>query len=455
MKRRVELDIVSLAYTGQSVGYINGKVTFVNGGLPGERVEAVITKSKKSFNQATLAQVLAKSPERIKPVCPHYDICGGCTWQDLDYQRQLLYKHQQVVDCLSHIGGFENLAIDAIHPSPDTFWYRNKMEFSFHVVPVHRSIRGFVLGLHHRGRFDHIFDVHECHLQSPESNRLVIWLRDAVERLSLPVYDLVNHEGFLRFAVIREGKQTGQRMLILVSGEGEFIHKETLTEQLLDAFPDLTTAVWMVNRQKANIARGELQEIFFGPGYIEDSILGRRFCIAPLSFFQTNTVQAEQLYRQALDLAEISTSDHLLDLYCGSGAIGLCAADRVASITGIEIDPDAIASARLNAERNGIANASFFAGAVHKVIASGVLPQERFDPIIVDPPRAGLEPKTVELLLTFDSTRLIYISCNPATFARDARLLANGGYHLCRVVPFDMFPHTMHIELVSLFQKTV
>ena len=453
MKRNIELDITSLAYTGQSVGYLDGKVTFVNGGLPGEKVEAHITKFKKSFNQARLRKILVKSPERIPAVCRHFDICGGCTWQDLDYDRQLFYKHKQITDCLQHIGGLSDFPVDPIHPSPERFFYRNKMEFSFHVESNRTDAPDFVFGLHERGRFDSIFDLEECHLQSPLSNRLVNFIRAAARRLSIPIYDLVAHRGFLRFVIVREGKNSGQAMLVLVSGEGEFVAKDAFVSQLKAAFPELTTIIWLVNDQKANIARGQVREVLHGPGFIEESILGLRFRIGPGSFFQTNSRQTENLYRTAIELARITASDHLLDLYCGAGTIGLCAAGQAAQVTGIEIDPDSVAAARINAEINGITNARFFAGTVHQVLADEQLHGTTFDPVMIDPPRAGLEPKALIQLLELQPRRLVYISCNPATFARDAAQLVSAGYALCQVVPFDMFPHTMHIELVSRFEK--
>jgi 23S rRNA (uracil1939-C5)-methyltransferase len=453
MKRVVELDIVNLAYNGKAVAYLDGKVTFVNGGLPGEKVEARIIKSKRSYNQAKLIRVLTRSPERIDAVCQHYELCGGCTWQDLDYERQLHYKRDQIVASLEHIGGFEDVEVGAINPSPDTFFYRNKMEYSYHVCPPEVSSRGFVLGLHERGRFDRIFDVVECHLESDPSNRLVNFIREKVSEFNIPVYDLVAHRGFLRFIIIREGKNTGQYMLTLVSGEGDFVAKDELVKALTGSFPELTTIVWVVNKTITNIAKGEIREILHGPGYIEEDILGLKFRITPGSFFQTNSRQTENLYRTAIDLARITASDTVLDLYCGAGTIGICAASRAGEVIGIDIEDEAIESARINARINGLDNCHFYAGPVRKLMLSDELRDRRFDPVIVDPPRVGMHPKALNRLLDINPDKIIYISCNPATFARDARELADHGYTLGEVIPFDMFPHTMHIELVSHFEK--
>ncbi|MCP4569293.1 MAG: 23S rRNA (uracil(1939)-C(5))-methyltransferase RlmD [FCB group bacterium] len=453
MKRIIELDIEDLAYNGQAIGYDNGKVTFVKGGLPGERVRAKITKIKKKHNQAKVLEVLIKSPERIDAVCGHYEVCGGCIWQDLGYERQLFYKRNQIESCLKHIGGFDEVVIDDIHPSPEKFFYRNKMEFSFHTCAPQYSTRGFLLGLHERGRFDKIFDISDCRLQSEMSNRLVIFLREEIERLSIPVYNLIEHHGFLRFVIFREGKNTGQSLLVLVSGAGDFVGKEELVASLQKEFPILTTAVWTVNDTITNIAKGEIREVLFGPGYIEEEVMDLRFRISPGSFFQTNSRQAENLYRRAIELAGLSKNDTLLDLYCGAGAIGICAAGAAGSVVGIDIEEEAIEAAIINAQINNLDNIRFFAGPARKVLSADPLKDMKFDVVINDPPRAGMHPKALKRLIEIDAERLVYISCNPATFARDAAELRLAGYSLGRVTPFDMFPHTMHIELVAHFEK--
>jgi len=453
MKGEIELDVVDLAYNGKSVGYLDGKVTFVNGGLPGERIMARLTKSKRRYNDAILLRVLTPSSERIQPICQHYDVCGGCTWQDLDYQRQLFYKRNQVIASLEHIGALGDVVVEDIRSSPDTFFYRNKMEFSFHTCSPQTSARGFILGLHERGRFDSIFDVVCCHLQSDLSNRLVNFIREKTAELGLPAYDLIEHQGFLRFAVVREGKNTGQVMLILVTADDRFPAQTGFLSALKSNFPELTTIVWVVNPGVTNIARGELREVLHGPGYIEEEILGYRFRIAPGSFFQTNSRQTENLYRTAIDLAGIRDDDTILDLYCGAGTIGLCAADRARAVVGIDIETEAIDAARLNAKLNKVKNARFYAGDVRQVMRADEMKEEAFDPVFVDPPRVGMHPRALARLLEAAPRRIVYISCNPATFARDAKQLAAFGYVLETVIPFDMFPHTMHIELVSRFTK--
>jgi len=454
MKRRIELDIVDLAYNGQAIGYDNGKVTFVKGVLPGERIEAQIIKTKKNHNQARMLRILTPSPERIVPVCEHFEICGGCTWQDLDYERQLFYKRKQVTACLEHIGGFKNIEVEDIRRAPEIYFYRNKMEFSFHTCKSEIAERGFTLGLHERGRFDRVFDINKCHLQSDLSNQIVGHIRKLMPRLGIPAYDLIRHTGFMRFAIIREGKISGQTMLVLVSGGGEFPAKEEFTNALITRFPQLTSIIWVVNDTLTNIARGEIREALHGPEYIEEEILGLKFRISPGSFFQTNSRQAQELYRAAIEAADINPDDTILDLYCGTGAIGICAAPKAGRVIGIEIEKEAVDAARINAEINNLDNCAFYAGAARKILDTDDVKDISFDVVFNDPPRAGMHPRALKRLIEIDAPRLIYISCNPATFARDAAALRDAGYVLRTVKPFDMFPHTMHIELVSRFEKT-
>jgi 23S rRNA (uracil1939-C5)-methyltransferase len=269
----------------------------------------------------------------------------------------------------------------------------------------------------------------------------------------IPVYDLVAHQGFLRFVIIREGKNTGQLMLSLISGAGDFVAKEKLVEALKDQFPELTTIVWVVNETITNIARGEIHEILHGPGYIEEDILGLKFRITPGSFFQTNSLQTENLYRTAIDLAELDNSDTILDLYCGAGTIGICAANRVKSVIGIDIEEEAIESARVNARINAVDNCRFYSGPVRKVILADELKDKKFDTVFLDPPRVGIHPRAMKRILEIMPDRIIYISCNPATFARDARIFKDSGYEIRKMTPFDMFPHTMHIELAARLEK--
>lgn len=446
---RIRLTIDDLAFDGKAVSKTLGKVVFLNGGLPGETVEAEIVRTGRRFDVGRVHEIVDKVPERIDPVCEHFDICGGCTWQDLEYERQLHFKYKQVGDCLQRLGHLHDVAVRPVLPSAEQFFYRNKMEFSFNVDPE----TGFALGMHHRGRWEKIFDLNACHLQSEISNRLVHWARDYVRRTGLSVYNIASHEGFLRFLMIREGKNTGQTMVNIVTNYGAIPQCDELVSDMLKAVPEVTTIVHNQNGQKSNIAVGEVEEVLHGPGFIEEELLGCRFRIRANSFFQTNSRQAERLYQVGFDLLKAGPSDRILDLYCGTGAIGIILARSVAHVTGVELVEDAIAAARENAALNQLRNIEF-----HHANARAWLKDRQhdhdFDAIIVDPPRAGLHPKALKRVIAMAPARLLYISCNPSTFARDAAELVKSGYRLPSVQPVDMFPHTMHIELAGLFSHS-
>lgn len=447
----VETEIIDLAYDGKSVGSVGGKVVFLDSGLPGETVRARIIKTKRRFCVGRVVEIINKSDSRVKAPCVHYGVCGGCTWQDLDYDKQLYYKRKQVVDCLRHIGKIENVNVAKAIGSKDRFFYRNKMEFSFNALDDDK----FALGLHRRGCFDEIFDVRECLLESETSNEIIHWLREFVSANDIPVYNVTDHTGFIRFAVIRQAKNTGEIMLNIVTTDGAIPDVENLVEAARDKFSQIKTIVQNINDKKSNIAKGEKENILYGSGFIEEQILGYSFRIYANSFFQTNTKQAEVLYSKAFDLLAPEKSDRLLDMYCGTGTIGMCASGYVADVMGIDSEPSAIRAAEENAEINGVENIHFLAGSAEDILNKK---SEIFGGLtcaIVDPPRAGLHPKALRSLMDLDLSRIIYISCNPATFSRDAAKLIGSGYKISQVVPVDMFPHTMHIELVAGFHRQV
>lgn len=449
-EKLIEIEIKDLAFDGKAVGHVDGKVVFLNGGLPGETVLAEITRSRPRFDEARVREILIKSELRVPAPCEHFPYCGGCTWQDLSYQQQLQFKRKQVVDCLERIAKLEGVVVGECLGSSEVFFYRNKMEFSFHVDPDGE----FTLGLHERGHFDRIFDLNRCHLQSDLSNRIVHWLRNYIRTTRIPVYDVRAHEGYMRFVVIRQAKRTGQTMVNLVTNYGPFPNADQLVSQMREAIPEVTTIVHNQNGQKSNIATGEIEAVLSGPGWIEEKVLDMTFRIRANSFFQTNTLQAELLYQTAFELLQPSPSDRVLDLYCGTGAIGILASRFVDRVAGVELVPSAIQAAVENAELNGVGNIEFFEGNVVEFLREMPADLGQFTAYIVDPPRAGMHPKALKKILEQQPPRLLYISCNPATFARDAQTLVAAGYQLPKVTPIDMFPHTMHIEAVGLFYRT-
>ncbi len=445
----VELEINDLAFDGKSVAHLDGKVTFVNGGLPGETILAEIIRSKPRYNEARLREIIKRSDIRVPARCEHFSVCGGCTWQDLGYEQQLAFKRKQVVDCIQRLGKLETVEVSECVGSREVFNYRNKMEFSFHVDPG----GDFTLGLHERGHFDRIFDLNECHLTSETSNRLVHWIRQYIKANQLPVYDVRAHTGYIRFVVIRQAKRTNQTMLNIVTNYGSFPDQERFVVSLRESFPELTTLIHNQNGSKSNIATGEIETVLYGPGYIEEEIAGSRFRIRANSFFQTNSLQAEVLYQTGFEMLQPRGDDRLLDLYCGTGTIGILAAPTVQQVVGVELVPSAIRSAQENAELNGIGNISFYEANVVDFLKGVPENLREFTAFILDPPRAGMHPKAVKKIVELAPPRILYISCNPATFARDARELVEAGYALPKITPVDMFPHTMHIETVAMFNR--
>jgi len=387
--------------------------------------------------------LITRSPERIEAPCQHFNNCGGCTWQDLEYQKQLEYKKKQVNDCLTHLAALDNIKIFDTLASPEVFHYRNKMEYSFHVS----KDGGFTLGLHRRG----IFDLEECHLQSEISSRIVRWMRQFVKDENLPVYDVFRHHGYMRFLMIRLTKNTDQLMVNIVTNYGDWPCPEKLVDGMLDAFPNITTIVHNQNGQKSNIATGEIEQVLFGPGYIEEKLMDHAFRIRANSFFQTNSLQAENLYRTAFEMLDPQPSDRLLDLYSGTGTIGILISNHIARVTSVELVADAVKVARENADLNNVKNIVFHEENVVDFLKKYDSVGTEFDTIVVDPPRAGLNPKALKRIIALKPEKILYISCNPATFARDAKELVKNGFSLPIIKPVDMFPHTQHIELTAVF----
>ncbi len=446
--KQVEIEVTDLAFNGKAVGHVDGKVVFLDGGLPGERVLAEIVGSKPRFDKGIVLKILRPSEKRVPAVCSHFEYCGGCTWQDLTYQSQLAYKKKQVTDCLERIGGLSETSVQDVVGSVEVFRYRNKMEFSFNAAGDE-----FTLGLHRRGRFDEIFNLEQCFLTHDIVSQIVTWVRRYVEREKIPVYDVISHTGFLRFVMIRQAKRTTDLMVNIVTNYGELAARDRFIEEITTAFPQISTIVHNQNGQKSNIATGEIETVLFGPGYIEEKLFDSVFRIRANSFFQTNTIQTETLYRVGFDMLEPRKDNRVLDLYCGTGSIGILVARYVAEVVGVELVPDAIQAARENAHINNTENITFLEGYVKDYLKTNEGAADPFDVVIVDPPRAGLHPKALRRLKRLKPNKILYISCNPSTFARDAKELIATGYSLPEVRPVDMFPHTMHIELASVFHK--
>jgi 23S rRNA (uracil1939-C5)-methyltransferase len=465
MKRDEELvlDIEDFAAGGKSVARVDGRVVFVPLTLPGDRVKARVRSVKKKFVEAEPLEVLRESPRRVSPKCMHFGVCGGCRWQHASYEAQLEFKRQQVADGLERIGGFRDLGVAPVLGSKDVYFYRNKMEFSFgpawldaeafgHLEKGETGPETLALGLHPSGLFSKVLDLKECSLQSPLSNRILGMVRRFAVARRLDFYSTRTHSGYLRALVVREGKKTGDVMVNIVTSDDRPGVMQELRDALRAECPEVTTFVNNITSRKSQVAVGEYERVYFGPGYITEGLGGKTFRVSPNSFFQTNTAQAERLYEIASRLAELQPDDVVYDLYSGTGTIAIVLADRVLRVVGVEAVEAAVLDARGNAELNNASNCFFEIGDLKEKMTREREWIERHGPpsvVILDPPRSGAHEKVIREILKFAPERIAYISCNPATQARDLRLLcADGRYGITEVQPVDMFPHTEHIECV-------
>ena len=456
-KKNIELHgirVEGYAAEGKSIARVDGKVVFIENVVPGDVVDLRLGKNKKDWAEGFVTAFREYSPQRVEPFCSHFGVCGGCRWQMLPYPLQLKYKQQQVEDVLQRIGKVELPAITPILGAPETIHYRNKIEYTF-------SNRRFLLpkelhdpevnpqqnvaGFHARGLFDKVVDIDTCYLQEEPTNRLRKAVRDFGLERDLPFYDIREHRGWLRNLMLRICT-TGEVMANLVLGHEDEGLTQELTGRLLQQFPELTTLLVTIN-PKWNDSINDLEpRIVHGKGFVIEQLEDFRFKIGPKSFFQTNTRQGEALYRVTREYAGLTGKETVYDLYCGTGSIGIFVSRQAARIVGVEVVPEAVADAIENAALNEIPQARFFAGDVVDVCDDAFFAREgRPDVIITDPPRAGMHEGLVNKILEIGAPTVVYVSCNPATQARDLRLL-DAKYAVTRVQPVDMFPHTHHIE---------
>ncbi|MBV9197276.1 MAG: 23S rRNA (uracil(1939)-C(5))-methyltransferase RlmD [Solirubrobacterales bacterium] len=435
----LELQIDSLAFGGAGVARRDGYVVFVRDAVPGDRVRAIVSKSKRAYAEARTVEVIEPSSERIAARAEH----PGAPWQVLPYERQLEIKQAQVDDALRRLGKLTGYALDPIVGAEQTWRYRNKLEYSFGTDASGRLVCGF----HVPGRWDEIVGVRDCLLASEAGNaareEIVAWCRSS----GLSAYDRRSGEGILRNLVVREGRRTGQLQVRLITSPTELDRGALIRASSADA------VLWTQVDSPAEVTQGGITELLRGSDRLEEELGGMRFRISPEAFFQTNTEMAERLYGIAIELAELHGSERVYDLYCGIGTIALLVAPRAAGVWGLELVPEAIADAIANARVNEIENARFFAGDVRLALRELLGTAGRPDVVIVDPPRAGLSQKIVRRLIETSARRIVYVSCNPTTLAPNAAQLVAAGYKLTRVRPVDMFPQTPHVECVALLER--
>jgi 23S rRNA (uracil1939-C5)-methyltransferase len=454
-----KVGIESVAAEGKCVGRYEGQVIFVPDVAPGDVVDLRIIKKRKNYLEGRVEKFHHKSNLRTEPFCAHFDLCGGCKWQHLQYDVQLTYKQQQVVDNLQRIGKVALPTIMPILPSAETQYYRNKLEYTFtnkkwltrEQINSGEEVDRTALGFHMPGRFDKILDIEHCYHQPEPSNAIRLAVREYARAHGLAFFDLVEMHGLLRNLIIRTAS-TGEIMVIVQFGRPDEAI-EGLMQHLKESFPEITSLQYIIN-QKGNETYHDQEVILVsGREYIEEEMEGLRFRIGAKSFYQTNSQQAYTLYKVAREFAGLDGSQVVYDLYTGTGTIANFVARQAKKVIGVEYVPEAIEDAKVNSAVNNIDNTLFFAGDMKDILTPDfVATHGQPDVVITDPPRAGMHPDVVQTLLQVAPQRIVYVSCNPATQARDLQLM-DAQYKVSSVQPVDMFPHTHHVENVVLLEK--
>jgi len=461
------VEVAGYAAEGKALARIEGKVIFIENAVPGDVVDIIITRNKKDWAEGRVLSLITPSPQRVIPFCKHFGICGGCKWQMLPYEKQLEYKQQEAEQNFRRIGKLDGFKMMPIIGATQTRQYRNKLEFTasnkeFLPIPIQKkdsSITGHqenpafipahAIGFHVPRIFDKVVDITECHLMDDINNSIRNTVRDYAKAKNILFYDARQHTGWLRNIIIRYCT-TGELMLNVVINYEDAEEIKLLLDHLLQQVKGITTLLYTVNTKWNDSLYDQDPIVYFGPGYVKEKLEDLEFIISPKSFFQTNTRQAETLYKITRDFAGLTGNEVVYDLYCGTGSIGLFVSKAAKKVIGVELIEEAIADAKKNAALNKIEHAEFFSGDVIKICDTSFFEMHgKPDVIITDPPRAGMHEKLVLKLLEIAAPRIVYVSCNTATQARDIALL-NEKYILQKIQPVDMFPHTHHIESVAL-----
>jgi len=461
--------IEDYAAEGKSLARVDGKVIFVEGAVPGDVVDVQLQKNKTDWAEGFVKQFHSYSSKRVQPFCNHFGVCGGCQWQMLPYEQQLVYKHKQVVDNLTRIAKVTLPTIAPIIGATETTGYRNKVEYTFATevfipAPAFKAMKatgGLPVtmqgagGFHARGFFEKVVEIDTCHLQIEPTNLLRKAVVNFAIENEMPFYNIKQHQGWLRNMFVRNTTD-GQWMVNLILGYEEKEKREALLKLLLQQFPQITTLLYTINSKRNDSMQDLIPQVFFGKGYIVEMLEDFAFKISPKSFFQTNSKQATTLYQVTRDFAALTGKEIVYDLYCGTGSIGIFCSRLSKKIIGVEFVAEAIEDAKENASMNQLTSAEFFAGDVIEVCDNAFFEKHgKPDVIITDPPRAGMHEKLVRKLLEMEAPIIVYVSCNPATQARDLALL-DEKYEITKIQPVDMFPHTLHIEnVVQLKRKKI
>jgi 23S rRNA (uracil1939-C5)-methyltransferase len=446
-----QLEIEKVVYGGRGLARLNNRAIFVDQTAPGDKVTAKIVRVRKDFAEARVLEFIETSPDRTIAPCPYSGHCGGCTWQFISYEKQLEYKHAFVQDSLNRIGRLTDFKPHSVLGASEIFEYRNKMEFSFSdrrwLLPQDRGERteSFALGLHVPGSFDKIVDIERCLLQRERGNEILREVRRYVKDSGIPVYGLRSHQGFWRYLVVRHSHFFDEWMVNIVTSGEKPPPVQALASILMERYREITSIVNNINTRKGGTAVGDWERILGGERTIREKLAGLTFEISGNSFFQTNTPMAERLYQLARDFASLTGRETVLDLYCGIGTVSILLASQARRAIGVDISTSALADARRNCELNGVDNCEFLYGDVKTVLSQVTIEPEL---LVTDPPRIGMHKRVIDQILRLLPRKIIYISCNPATFARDVAFLKDR-YTLEEVQPIDLFPNTYHIELIA------
>jgi 23S rRNA (uracil1939-C5)-methyltransferase len=455
-----EVTVENIGAEGRAIARVDNMVVFIKQAVPGDVVDLQVYRKKGRYMEARVVQTHKYSEQRTEPFCEHFGICGGCKWQHLPYDRQLFYKQQQVTDAFRHIAGIEVPESLPILPSASTKGYRNKLEYTFsnhrwlleHEISDENPLKHTnALGLHVPGRFDKVVDLRKCYLQEEPTNLLRNFMREEALRLNLSFYDHRTNEGFLRNLIIRNSTQGEVMAILSVQHDDPALY--TLLSAVQERFPDLTSLMYAINPKKNETLYDQEIIVYSGRDHIFEKMEDLTFKIGPKSFFQTNSNQALRLYRATRKFAAPEKHEVIYDLYTGTGTIANFMAGHAGKVVGIESVPEAIEDARVNSEINGIDNTVFHAGDMKEMLTDSFVQENGIpDIIITDPPRAGMHAKVVGQILRIAPRRIVYVSCNPATQARDVELLG-AKYKVRKIQPVDMFPHTHHVENIALLEK--
>jgi 23S rRNA (uracil1939-C5)-methyltransferase len=440
------IDVVfeDLTHDGAGVAKVDGYPLFVPNGLPGEKAKIKVIKANKGYGFGKLIELYEKSPYRVDIPSDEAHKFGGCQLEHISYEGQLKYKENQVRQVLTRIGKLENVKVHPILGMDNPWYYRNKAQ-----VPVGEKDGKLIAGFF-KPRSHEIVDTDESFIQLPEINEAIRQVKEICNELRIPPYDEESHKGILRHIMARYGKETGELMVVIITRTSDIPNKEQLVNEIVSKLPKVKSIVHNINSKRTNVILGEKTSVLWGNEVIYDYIGNVKFAISALSFYQVNPVQTKVLYDKALDYAGLTGEESVIDAYCGIGTISLFLAQKAKKVFGVEVVPEAIQDAKRNAELNGITNAEFAAGEAEIVIPKWYKEGNKADVLVVDPPRKGCDETFLQTVIEMKPKKIVYVSCNPATLARDLRILEDGGYQTLEVQPVDMFPHTTHVECVSL-----